>query len=154
MSPSNEPAAARIEAGALTAAAPAPLPLAIGAWVVLAIVDAVLRASSFNRLFRLVGRCPTRRPPHAADADAVSARIAETCAAIDRACVYYPRRAWCLQSAAATTCLLRLRGIEAAFVIGVQKMPFNAHAWTEVAGRVVMNDRPSLSRVFTVIARC
>jgi Transglutaminase-like superfamily len=152
MSESNAAPGPPLEAGVLTAAAPARLPLAIGAWILLAAVDALLRLCGFDRFYRIIGRCPTRRAPRSASAE--SARVAETCAAIDRACVYYPKRAWCLQSAAATACFLRLRGIKADFVIGVQKMPFNAHAWAEVAGRVVMNDRPGLHRVFTVISRC
>jgi hypothetical protein len=38
-------------------------------------------------------------------------------------------------------------------VIGVQHLPFVAHAWVEVAGRVV-NDKPYMSEIYSVLFRC
>jgi hypothetical protein len=38
-------------------------------------------------------------------------------------------------------------------VIGAQLMPFRAHAWVEVDGRVV-NDKPYAAEVYTVLDRC
>src|SRR5262245_10045821 len=121
MSVSSVPSGPPFEAGVLTAATSARLPLTLGAWILLAMADAALRLCGFDRFSRIVGRCPTRARR---STDRESARVDEICAAIDRARVYYPRRAWCLQSAAATACFLRLRGIKADFVIGVQLMPF------------------------------
>ncbi len=75
------------------------------------------------------------------------------CRAIDIACMWYWKQARCLQRSAATTCLLRRCGTQAQMVIAVQCMPFNAHAWVEVEGRVV-NDKPSVKDRYMVLDRC
>jgi hypothetical protein len=75
------------------------------------------------------------------------------CGAMDVACVVYPRQVLCLQRSAATACLLRKYGVPAQMVIGVQKLPFRAHAWVEVDGRVV-NDKPYMREMYTVLDRC
>ena len=59
----------------------------------------------------------------------------------------------CLQRSAATACLLKGRGIHAEKVIGAQQMPFKAHAWVEVDGRVV-NDKPYTPEMYAVLDRC
>jgi Transglutaminase-like superfamily len=38
-------------------------------------------------------------------------------------------------------------------VIGVQQLPFVAHAWVEVESRVV-NDKPYISEIYSVLSRC
>jgi hypothetical protein len=80
-------------------------------------------------------------------------RAALLCAAVNRARVYYFMHARCLQSAAVANCLLRWHGIPAQLVIGVRRVPFTAHAWVEVDGRVVMNEQTSMLNVYTVIHR-
>jgi hypothetical protein len=72
--------------------------------------------------------------------------------AIERACVWYPKTSLCLPRSAVATCLLRDAGIPAQLVIGVQKIPFKAHAWVEVAGRVV-NDKPEVQSEYMVMDR-
>jgi prolyl oligopeptidase len=79
--------------------------------------------------------------------------IVTICAAVDLACIWYWKEALCLQRSAATTCLLRSRGIEAELVIGTQKLPFKAHAWVEVDGRVV-NDKSYTPEMYAVLDRC
>jgi hypothetical protein len=37
-------------------------------------------------------------------------------------------------------------------VIGIQQIPFNAHAWVEVEGQVV-NDRPYMQKMYAVLER-
>ncbi len=76
-----------------------------------------------------------------------SAVIGEVSRAVDRAAVWYPKRALCLQRSAVTTCLLRQRGIHAQMVVGARAMPFLAHAWVEVGGRVV-NDFPRVKTFY------
>ncbi len=75
------------------------------------------------------------------------------CYAVDLACVLYFKQVLCLQRAATTTYLLRRNGVPAEMVIGVQQCPFRAHAWVEVTGRVV-NDKPYMSELYTVMDRC
>jgi hypothetical protein len=81
-----------------------------------------------------------------------STRLAELCRAVDLACIWYGKRVLCLQRSAATTCLLRRHGIPAQLVIGIQQIPFNAHAWVEVEGQVV-NDRPYMQKMYAVLER-
>ena len=75
------------------------------------------------------------------------------CRAVDIACVFYFKEVLCLQRSAAVVRLLRKRGINAQLVTGVQQWPFSAHAWAEVAGRVV-NDKPHVVAAFAIIDRC
>jgi hypothetical protein len=48
---------------------------------------------------------------------------------------------------------LRLSGVAAQMVIGAQISPFRAHAWVEVDG-VVVNDKPYMTELYTVLDRC
>lgn len=75
------------------------------------------------------------------------------CKAVNQACVWYPKRVLCLQRSAVTTCLLRTCGIPAQMVMGAQNIPFKAHAWTEIEGRVV-NERRDVQKIYRVWERC
>lgn len=75
------------------------------------------------------------------------------CKAVNYACVWYPKRVLCLQRSAVTTCLLRNCGTKAQMVVGAQKFPFEAHAWTEVDGRVI-NERRDVRSIYMVWERC
>jgi hypothetical protein len=48
---------------------------------------------------------------------------------------------------------LRRYGIPAQMMIGVQKIPFRAHAWVEVEGRIV-NDKPYMRELYVVLDHC
>jgi uncharacterized membrane protein YcgQ (UPF0703/DUF1980 family) len=69
------------------------------------------------------------------------------------ACIWYWKEALCLQRSAATACLLKQAGIAAQMVIGAQQLPFKAHAWVEVDGRVV-NDKSYTPEIYVVLDRC
>ncbi len=75
------------------------------------------------------------------------------CDAVNHACIWYPKRALCLQRSAVTTCLLRSCGVPADMVIGAQKLPFKAHAWVEVNGRAV-NEGTDVQTIYGVWERC
>ena len=75
------------------------------------------------------------------------------CRAMDLARVLYPKRVLCLQGSAATTFLLRRRGIRAELVIGAQTAPFKSHAWVEVDSRVI-NDKPYIREIYQELERC
>jgi hypothetical protein len=79
--------------------------------------------------------------------------VERICSAIDMACIWYWKEALCLQRSAATACLLKKYGVPAQLVVGAQQMPFKAHAWVEVDGRVV-NDKPYTSEMYGVLDRC
>jgi hypothetical protein len=87
--------------------------------------------------------------PGNADHQAVS----RVCEALDLACVWYPKHVLCLQRSAVSTCLLRNCCVPAQMIIGAQKAPFRAHAWTEVGGRAV-NERRNVRDTYLVWERC
>lgn len=104
------------------------------AFLVLAAVDLLLKFAGFETLVRRIERWPIRE---SRISDPNKAR--SVCAAVDRAQMYYPRKAMCLQRSAAVTFLLRHRGVPAVMVLAAQEFPPKAHAWVEVGG-VVVND--------------
>ncbi len=95
----------------------------------------------FVRNWNVARRTP---PPNA---------VEQVCEAMNYACVWYPKRVLCLQRSAVTTCLLRSLGVTAQMVIGAQKLPFKAHAWTEVDGHAI-NERRNVHRIYGVLERC
>lgn len=116
------------------------------AWVGLLAFDAASLAG-FARVHDRVRRCRVivrRRPSSVTPDDVVWA--------VDEACVWYVKRAACLQRSAIVTRMLRRQGIRAELVIGCRPLPFESHAWVEVDGAVV-NDRPQYQKVFTVLDR-
>ncbi|MDR0632312.1 MAG: lasso peptide biosynthesis B2 protein [Holosporaceae bacterium] len=66
-------------------------------------------------------------------------------AALDSACLFFPKNIACLSYAASLFMLHSSQCLECKFVIGVQTLPFYAHAWIEVGG-VLINDNPELNR--------
>ncbi len=77
----------------------------------------------------------------------------EICRAVDKAAAFYLRKVLCLQRSAATVCLLKRYGFAAQLVIGVQHLPFAAHAWVELGGAVI-NDKSYMSEMYSVLERC
>ena len=109
--------------------------------------DLYLARGNFAALYDRVRNHPIGRLTDAPDG------VKKICAAVDMACIWYWKEALCLQRSAATACLLKQHGILAQLVIGAQQMPFKAHAWVEVGGRVV-NDKPYTPEMYAVLDRC
>jgi hypothetical protein len=120
--------------------------LAAKAWLALFVFD-VARLGGFARQHARVRACRVRSRAAADVPD-----VEDVIWAVDEACVWYVKRAPCLQRSAVATRLLRLHGIGAELVIGYRPLPFESHAWVEVSGRVV-NDRPQYQKAFTVLER-
>jgi hypothetical protein len=108
----------------------------------------VLRTRGYVLLRRWLSQCKVR---HASSASG-AAEQSQALAAVDRAAVYYPREARCLQRSVVVTWLLRKKGLPAKLVIGCRHTPFYAHAWVEVDG-IVMNDRESVKELYPEIER-
>ena len=128
---------------------PSPKPRAttvLCAFLGLTAFDIVLSFLSFKSLCCRVAKFPVKRQ-QSPDASVTGF----VCVAVDRACVWYPKKALCLQRSAVTTCLLRFHGISARMTIGVRPMPFLAHAWVEVDGSVV-NDFPNVKNFYPSLA--
>lgn len=109
--------------------------------------DLCLARKNFAALYNRVRNCPIARKT------ASMGTIERVCSAVDLASIWYWKEALCLQRSAATACLLKRYGVPAQLVIGAQTVPFKAHAWVEVDGRVV-NDRPYVREMYAVLDRC
>jgi len=121
--------------------------LVLKAYLKLIYFDLYLARRNFSALHKKVRGYRIGRKAEAADA------IEQICSAVDVACIWYWKEALCLQRSAATACLLKRYGVPAQMVIGAQQMPFKAHAWVEVGGRVV-NDKPYMQEMYAVLDRC
>jgi hypothetical protein len=121
--------------------------LVLRAYLKLIYFDLYLARGNFAALYDKVRGYPTSKKAEVTDA------VERICFAVDMACIWYWKEALCLQRSAATACLLRDFGVPAHLVIGAQQMPFKAHAWVEVEGRVV-NDKPYTPEMYAVLDRC
>lgn len=109
--------------------------------------DLQVSRGSFSALYDKVRTYPVaKRSPN-------TSAVERVCSAIDIACIWYWKRVLCLQRSAATACLLKAYGVPARMVIGAQQLPFKAHAWVEVGGRVV-NDKPYTREMYAVLDHC
>jgi hypothetical protein len=109
--------------------------------------DALNAACSFRTLHGLLKNCPV--DTRAGNDEAIE----RVCAAVNHACIWYPKRALCLQRAFVTTWLLRKHGVNALMVLGAQMLPFKAHAWVEVGGKAI-NESASVRVTYAVWERC
>jgi Transglutaminase-like superfamily len=109
-------------------------------------IDLPRTGGDFAALYLRIQGTPLRPPVKDTTAEMI-------CRAVDLASIWYWKQVSCLHRSAATTCLLRRRGVAAQLVIGAQCIPFRAHAWVEVDGRVV-NDKPYISELYAVVDRC
>jgi hypothetical protein len=121
--------------------------LVLKAYLKLIYFDFYLARGNFSALYHKVRNYPVGKQAAASDA------VERICSAVDMACIWYWKEALCLQRSAATACLLKKHGVAAQMVIGAQHMPFKAHAWVEVDGRVV-NDKPYTPEMYAVLDRC
>jgi hypothetical protein len=119
--------------------------LILRAYVLLTSFEWALARNEFARIHARVRNHRVQQPKGAISCE-------EVCRAINLACVLYFKEVQCLQRSAALVCLLRQQGIAATLVIGAQRLPFKAHAWAEVDGRVV-NDSPSSIELYGVLER-
>jgi hypothetical protein len=110
-------------------------------------LEYALFQEDFSAIHDKVRKTPVCPRPHE---NATADRI---CHAIDLAAALYFKQALCLQRSAAAACLLKKHGFPAEMVIGVQQLPFLAHAWVELDGRIV-NDKPYMCDIYSVLARC
>lgn len=121
--------------------------LTLRAYALLLSFEFVLVRRDFPRLYRRVRARPVCDLTLATDV------CASVCRAMDQACVLYFKQVQCLQRSAAAVCLLRQLGVPASLVIGAQQLPFRAHAWVEVDGKVV-GDKTDMAQTYTVMDRC
>lgn len=109
--------------------------------------DVLLLWRNFARLHRIV------RGWKVAAREVPQDILDQVCNAMNYACVWYPKRALCLQRSAVMTCLLRSCGVSAQMVLGAKRLPFKAHAWVEVDGQAI-NERTNVQALYGVWERC
>ena len=117
------------------------------AFVALLSFDLLLKWRGFQSLIEKVEHWPTAKP-RTTNLD-LCKRVR---AMVDRAQMYYPKKAMCFQHSAVVTCLLRRRGVPAEMVLAAQEFPPKGHAWVEVEGHVV-NDSPIVKKSHRVLKR-
>jgi hypothetical protein len=134
------------------------------AWIVLLVVDLAIAVGGLPYVHRLLSAIGVwrnvalsaalkgRATNAATQGGATDAVVLRVNRAIARAAVWYPRTVRCLPRSAAATWLLRWLGQPAVLVIGIRTMPFYAHAWVELEGRVV-NDLAEVSALYPAIDR-
>lgn len=118
--------------------------LTLRAYLSLIHFDLYLARGNFQALYDKVATYPIKKLQEPAEA------AEHICAAVDMAGIWYWKQVQCLQRSAATTCLLKRHGVAAQMILGAQQMPFKAHAWVEIDGRVV-NDKPYMREMYTVL---
>jgi len=121
--------------------------LVLRAYVLLILFDLCRTRGDFQAVYNKVRLCPTNAAPTPDEA------TQQICSAVDMACIWYWKEVLCLQRSAATACLLKRHGVPAQMMIGARRMPFGAHAWVEVGGRVV-NDKPYVREIYAVLDQC
>lgn len=109
--------------------------------------DLLLKFAGFQSLVKKVEQWPTAEP-RTTDRE-ICRRVRYT---VDRAQMYYPKKAMCLQHSAVITCLLRRRGVPAQMVLAAQEFPPKAHAWAEVMDQVV-SDSPVVKTRYRELRR-
>ena len=109
--------------------------------------DLLLKFAGFQSLIKKVEHWPTAEP-HTTDRE-ICRRVRSM---VDRAQMYYPKKAMCLQHSAVVTCLLRRRGVPAQMVLAAREFPAKAHAWAEVMDQVV-SDSPSVKTRYRELRR-
>jgi Transglutaminase-like superfamily len=121
--------------------------LALRAYLWLVYFDLFLARGNFSALYTKVRTYPI------GDRTLIPNSTQKICAAVDIASIWYWKEVLCLQRSAATACLLKRHGVSAQMMIGAQQVPFKAHAWVEVDGRVV-NDKPYMREMYAVLDQC
>lgn len=117
------------------------------AYAKLILFDLYLARRNFEALYNKVRTCPVT------PVTVSQPTIEQICYAVDLAAIWYWKEALCLQRSAATACLLKQCGVDARMIIGVQQIPFKAHAWVEVNGCIV-NDKPYMREIYGVLDQC
>ena len=119
----------------------------VTAFIGLAAFDLLLRFAGFKSLIGVVKRRQATEP---------RTTNREVCrrvrAIVDRAQMYYPKKAMCLQHSAVVTWLLRRSGVPAEMVLAACDYLPEAHAWVEVDGEVV-NDSAKVKESYRELYR-
>ena len=110
-------------------------------------VKSALRVVGFAVTRRWLERT-SHRSRHASPLD--SQLLAAIANRVATAAALYPGRALCLERSLSLHWLLRRRGVDSRFRLGVRHFPFLAHAWVEHSGHPI-EEGGEILRNFTVV---
>jgi hypothetical protein len=115
---------------------------------VLIAVKLALATIGFRRSLRVLGNLTAGVPSAPANSDARDERpVDETVRHIATAAAFFPGRALCLEQSLALYYCLRRAGVAAELRLGVRHTPFTAHAWVELEGRPLHEQRDHLNQL-------
>lgn len=111
----------------------------------IAFVDMAVNVLGFARSLRFVKWLSESGAAECRDA----ALTDETMQRVATAAAFYPRRALCLEQSMTLFVLLRRRGVPADLRVGIQTLPFSAHAWVEVDGKPINEKQGHIEQLAT-----
>jgi hypothetical protein len=114
--------------------------------LVLLATRAYLKARGFGRSVARARRLAAR----GSGPGLTPAEVERTAYHVAVAGAFFPGRAVCLEQSLALYVLLRRRGVPAELRLGVQPRPFYAHAWVELHGEPVNEDREVVAKFRTL----
>jgi hypothetical protein len=116
--------------------------------IVLIAVKLGLATIGFRRSLRVLGKLTAGVSSAPAIGDARDERLVdETVRRIATAAAFFPGRALCLEQSLALYYCLRRAGVAAELRMGVRHTPFTAHAWVELEGRPLHEQRDHLNQL-------
>jgi hypothetical protein len=71
---------------------------------------------------------------------------------LNKACLFYHKNTKCLEWAATLVLLALKRKWQCNLIIGVQNYPFTAHAWVEMAGKIVADKQEWQEELVTILS--
>lgn len=124
-------------------------PGVLGCSIVLAAVTIALRAGGIRRAVSFARAWGGRGKPAGTlvGSDPAPELMRRTVRRVARVAAFFPGRAECLEQSLALLVLLRRRGLDAELRIGVERLPFTAHAWVEHAGRPINESAEYVGRL-------
>jgi hypothetical protein len=125
--------------------------LALRAWLSLLVTSRSIARRGFSETYRRYARLPVARAG-GEDVEALASRARQAFSRAENLFLLRSAPRDCLPRSLALFRFLRSVGVPAEHCIGVQRFPFEAHAWVECRGSVV-HDSPGFTRSYAEIAR-
>lgn len=129
-----------------------PFWLIIEAFFELVKIHFILKVGKISKLIRFL----QRRLAIESNTTVSLEQISLLGAALDKVCLFYPKKTYCLPWAGTLALLAFKRGWKCQFFIGIQTLPFYAHAWIEYQGKIVNDSleiQERLAPILTVPAQ-
>jgi translation initiation factor 6 (eIF-6) len=124
--------------------------LIVEAYIVLCIVHRYIKKYSLYKLIVLLRKYRNVLEKNNILSNQIT--IEQLAIALNKACLVYPSKVKCLEWAAALTLMGLRRKLKCNLVIGIQNLPFMAHAWVEYNSTIIC-DTPELSKQLAIVLK-